>query len=84
MGEVAEGRRRAGAGLLELHGRRAPGRAAATVLGRRSSVRMELSRQSRADSNEENEQIRMKRKGHFSHFASDFMCFVFFNRLISL
>jgi len=78
VGDVAEGCRSAGAGLPERHGRRAQGRAATTVLGRRSSVRTELSRQLRADSNEENERIKMKRKGHFSHFASDFMCFVFF------
>ena len=89
--------RRPDAGLPERHDRRARSPRAAVARARGCWSAMAGGRRgarprrcsaagllSAPDSNEENERIRTKRKGHFSHFAYDFMCFVFLNRLISL
>ena len=89
-GRGREGHRRADAGLPERHDRRARSPRAAVARARGCWSAMAGGRRgtrprrcsaagllSAPDSNEENERIRMKRKGHFSHFASDFMCFVF-------
>ena len=57
-----------------------PGRPHLSTSGKRSQGRRRCHPDSlsRADSSEENERIIMKRKGHFSHFTFDFMCFIFF------